>query len=171
MVMPICSYMPTVFLDGHSRRTLHGVWMSRTAAVRALRTRASGTHSSLRVTGADLLRNPGPLSSVSALKTLLLPFSAWKYHRRRGKATSGNLRRSGVTHFQLLIFLSPRSPCPPSAFLYAYEWPTRTPRKTSGGESSLTLLFSSKWESVSRKHRVRLNRLAQSILCRNDSRL
>lgn len=47
--------------------------MSWTAAVRAFRTRASGIHSPLRATGADLLRNPGPLSSVSTHRTPFLP--------------------------------------------------------------------------------------------------
>lgn len=74
IIMSICLYVPTVFLDGHSRRTMHRVRMSRTAAVRALRARASRTHSPLRPTGTDLLRDPGSLSSVSALRTSLPPF-------------------------------------------------------------------------------------------------
>lgn len=72
--MSVFLYVPIVFFDGHPGRTLHGVWMSRTAAVRPFRTRASRIHSPLRATGADFLRNPGPLSSVSTLGTPLLPF-------------------------------------------------------------------------------------------------
>lgn len=75
----MCFSICIVFLD-YSGRTLHGVRMSRTAAVRPFRTCASRIHSLLRATGADLLRDPGSLPSVS--RTPLLPFLQ-KKHRCR----------------------------------------------------------------------------------------
>lgn len=108
----------TVLSDGHPRRALHGVRVSRTTAVRALRPCASRTHPQLRATGADLLRKPGPLSSVSALR---LPWNIVIPSREQRNATSGNPRRSGRPISN--CWYSFRHPsCPPSASLYAYEW-------------------------------------------------
>lgn len=70
-ILYVYIYMSTVLSDSHPRRTLHGVRMSGTTAVRTLRPCTSRTHPQLCATGADLLRNPGPLSPVSALQTPL----------------------------------------------------------------------------------------------------
>jgi len=157
----------TVFPDDQSRRALHGVWMSRTAAVRALRTGASGTHPRLRATGADLLREPGSLSSVSALRTSLLNYS--QSSRRRVNATSGN-PRSVSTHFQLLIFLSSSAV---STFrlpsMHTNDTGTRVEKNFWRGKYA-KLSFSRQWEFVSRKHRVYFGGLLHNKLCRGLSR-
>lgn len=137
----------TVLSDGHPRRTLHGVRMSWTTAVPALRPRASRTHPQLCATRADLLRDPGPLSSVSALTASPGSIGLYRATANGVNATSGNPRRSDrpISTIVDIPFAIRRVHLPPPS-MHTNDWHARVEKNFLVGK---VRWLSSKWESES----------------------